>query len=63
MQSNIDPIVNITKRARAVLALSEELEAIEREIGAENERHGDRIKSLIVRWRSVEQAIYKLGVV
>lgn len=54
-------LVTITDRARAVLAFDAELQEVERQIRAEQDRHDQIISVLAVKRQALEQAILKLG--
>ena len=54
-------IVKITDRARAVLALSDELAAVIREIEQEKARHNQTMEVLLTKEQALEQAIHRFG--
>jgi len=56
-----DAISIITDRARGVLALAESLDAVERDIKLERERHHQSMQALCVRQKALQEAIFKLG--
>ena len=56
-----DAIVTITDNARAVLALVETLEAVERDVKLERERHRQAMHALSAKQQAPQEAIFKLG--
>lgn len=54
-------IVEITDRARGVLALEVELSAVVREIEDERRRHNDVMSALLAKEHAIENAIFQLG--
>lgn len=56
-----DAIVQITDNARAILALSETLDAVERDIKLERERHRQAMQALSAKQEALRDAIFKLG--
>lgn len=56
-----DAIVRITDNARAILALSETLDAVERDIRMERERHLQSMHALSAKQQALQDAIFKLG--
>lgn len=56
-----DAIVQITDRARAVLAIGEELDAVEDAIAAECRRHHRAMQALSAKQAALESAILKLS--
>lgn len=56
-----DVIVKITDRARAALALAEELERVEEEIKKERKRHSNAMEVLHVKQQALHQAIFQYG--
>lgn len=56
-----DIIVKITDRARAVLAFSDEIARVEKEIKEEQARHGRAMDVLHTKRRALEQSIFQLG--
>jgi hypothetical protein len=57
-----DTIVEITERARAVLALSDALEATNRQVEEEKARHVQTMAILTERHAALRSSIFKLGV-
>lgn len=56
-----DAIITITDRARAVLAFSDELTKVIREIEAEKARHNALMEALLTKEQALEQSIFQLG--
>lgn len=56
-----DAIVQITDNARAILAMSEELDAVERDIKLERDRHRQAMQALSAKQEALRDAIFKLG--
>lgn len=56
-----DAIVEITDRARAVVAIGDELEALQVSIRAERQRHQKAMLALTARQSALEDAIVKLS--
>ena len=54
-------VVQITDRARAVIAFAEERDKIIVQIAAEKVRHNQAMEVLLTKEQALEQAIFKLG--
>jgi hypothetical protein len=56
-----DAVIRITDNARAVLALAETLDSVERDIKLERDRHRQAMQALSVKQQALQDAIFKLG--